>query len=93
MTAAVAEIVEQVRRLDRNELEELLSWLADRELDEMDAWDTKLAEDSQPGGRLGAVLRRVRKDVAAGRTRPVLAKESFGLSGLRYDLDGWIGIE
>ncbi len=58
MTAAVVEIVEQVRR-----------WLADRELDEMDAWDTKLADDSQPGGRLEAVLRRVRKDVAAGRTR------------------------
>ncbi len=58
MTTAVAEIVDQVRRLDRSQLEELLRWLAERELDELDAWDTKLAEDSQPSGRLEAVLSR-----------------------------------
>ncbi len=61
MTAAVAVIVEQVRRLDRNELEELLCWLADREIEEVDAWDRKLAEDSRPGGRLEGVVNRVRR--------------------------------
>ncbi len=69
MTAAVAAIVEQVRRLDRNELEELLRWLADRELDQLDAWDTKIADDSLPGGRLETVLTRVRKDIAEGNTK------------------------
>ncbi len=64
MTAAVVDIVEQVRRLDRNELQELLSWFADRELD---AWDAKLAEDSRPGGRLENVLNRVRIDIAKER--------------------------
>lgn len=69
--SAVAEIVEQVRRLDRNEFEELLCWLADRELDELDAWDAKIADDSRPGGRLETVLNRVRKDIAEGNTKPL----------------------
>ena len=64
MRAAVAEIAEQIRRLDHNELQELFSWLADAELDEVDAWDAKIAEDSRLGGRLEAVLSRVRKDIA-----------------------------
>ncbi len=71
MTAAVAEIVEQVRRLDRNELEELLGGLANRELEQLDDWDAQLAEDSRPGGRLEAVLSRVRKDIADGTTKPL----------------------
>ncbi len=71
MTTAVAEIADQVRRLDRNQLQEFFDWLVDRELEEMDAWDTKLAEDSQPGGRLETVLSRVRKDIAEGNTRPL----------------------
>ncbi|MBM4047803.1 MAG: hypothetical protein FJ279_22085 [Planctomycetes bacterium] len=71
MTRAVERIVDEVKRLDRPELEELLGWLADRELSEMDAWDREIERDSQPGGRLSGVLRRVRKDIAEGRTKPL----------------------
>ena len=69
MTTAVKRIVDEVRRLDRQELEELLSWLAEHELSEMDEWDKKIERDSQPGGRLTQVLRLVRKDAAAKTNR------------------------
>lgn len=69
MTTAVQRIVDEVRQLRKAELDELLTWLADYQLSEMDAWDQEIAADSLPGGRLEGVLRRVRRDVAEGRTR------------------------
>ena len=36
-----------------------------------DRWDKDIERDSQPGGRLDAVLSRVREDIAAGRTKPL----------------------
>ena len=71
MTTAVKRIVNEVRQLRRAELDELLAWLADYQLSEMDAWDQEIAADSRPGGRLEGVLRRVRLDVTEGRTRPL----------------------
>lgn len=71
MTAAVARIVDQVKQLHKGELDELLTWLADYGQDDADAWDLEVAEDSGPGGRLEAVLRRVRRDIAEGRTKPL----------------------
>ena len=71
MTTAVQKIVDEVRQLRKAELDELLAWLADYQLSEMDAWDQEIAADSLPGGRLERVLRRVRRDVAEGRTRPL----------------------
>ena len=71
MTTAVQKIVDEVRQLRKAELDELLAWLADYQLSEMDAWDQEIAADSLPGGRLEGVLRRVRRDVAEGRTRPL----------------------
>lgn len=71
MTTAVQRIVDEVRQLRKAELDELLTWLADYQLSEMDAWDQEIAADSLPGGRLEGVLRRVRRDVAEGRTRPL----------------------
>lgn len=71
MTAAVERIVEDVQRLERHELDELLAWLADYELAEMDEWDREIERDSRPGGRLQKLLDRVRQDVAEGRTRPL----------------------
>ncbi len=67
MTTAVARIVDQVRQLRGGELDELRAWLAGY----MDAWDLEMAEDSRPGGRLAGILRRVRRDVAEGRTKPL----------------------
>jgi hypothetical protein len=71
MTSIVENIAGQVRSLSEREREEFLSWLADYELDQSDAWDTEIERDSQGGGRLSAVLDRVRADIASGRTKPL----------------------
>lgn len=71
MTATVEKIVDEVKGLPEKELDEFLSWLADYELAHPDRWDREIERDSQPGGRLDAVLKRVRGDIAAGRTKPL----------------------
>jgi hypothetical protein len=71
MTARVEKIAEQVKALPEEEREEFLSWLAEFELGHSDDWDKEIARDSQPGGRLERVLQRVRRDIAAGRTKPL----------------------
>jgi len=71
MTTKVEKIAEQVKALPDDEREEFLSWLADFEIEHSDDWDTEIARDSQPGGRLERVLGRVRKDIAEGRTKPL----------------------
>lgn len=71
MTATVEKIADEVKRLDRREFEELLTWLADYELSEMDAWDREIERDSRPDGRLSAVMSRVRRDIGEGRTKPL----------------------
>jgi hypothetical protein len=71
MTVTVAKIADEVKALPEKELDEFLSWLADYELAHPDHWDKEIEHDSQPGGRLDAVLDRVRGDIAAGRTKPL----------------------
>jgi hypothetical protein len=71
MSARVKRIAEQVMALPQGEREEFLSWLADFEADQSDDWDKEIARDSQPGGRLEGVLKRVRKDIAEGTTKPL----------------------
>jgi hypothetical protein len=71
MTAEIEKIVEQVKALPEEEREEFLSWVAEFELEHSDQWDKELARDSQPGGRLEHVLKRVRRDIAEGRTKPL----------------------
>ena len=71
MTIAVQKLTEQVKSLPHKELDEFLSWLADYELQQEDDWDREIERDSQPGGKLDAVLQRVRRDVAEGRTKPL----------------------
>ena len=71
MTTRVEQIAEQVKSLPLSEREELLAWLADFELGQVDAWDEEVARDSQPGGRLQRVIDRVRRDIAEGRTKPL----------------------
>ena len=71
MTATVEKLVETVKALPDDELDEFLSWLADYGLAHPDRWDQEIERDSQPGGRLDAVLRRVRRDIAAGSTKPL----------------------
>ena len=55
----------------RAQLDELLAWLADDELQQPDEWDKAMERDSQPDGRLQGVIDRARKDIAAGRTKPL----------------------
>ena len=71
MTAKVEKIAEQVKALPEDERDEFLSWLAEFELEHSDEWDEEIARDSQPGGRLEHVLKRVRRDIAEGRTKPL----------------------
>ncbi len=71
MTTRVEQIAEQVKSLPLSEREELLAWLADFELGQVDAWDEEIARDSQPGGRMQRVIDRVRSDIAQGRTKPL----------------------
>jgi len=71
MTTIVEQIVGQVRSLSAKELDGLLSWLADYELEHLDEWDKEFERDFQDGGRLSSALERVRADIASGRTRPL----------------------
>jgi hypothetical protein len=71
MTATVEKIADEVKSLPRAQLDELLAWLADYELQQSDEWDKAMDRDSQPGGRLQDVIDRARKDIAAGRTKPL----------------------
>ncbi len=71
MSATVEKIAKEVRALPEKELDEFLSWLADYEPEHPNHWDQQIARDSQPGGRLDPVLKRVRDDIAAGRTKPL----------------------
>ena len=71
MTDTVEKIADEVIALPEKELDEFLSWLSDYELAHPDRWDKEIERDSLPGGRLDAVISRVRNDIAAGRTKPL----------------------
>ncbi len=71
MTAIVRKIADEVKALPEKELDEFLSWLTDYELAHPDRWDKEIEHDSQPNGRLDTILKRVRSDIAKGRTRPL----------------------
>jgi len=71
MTNRVVQIAEQVKSLPLSEREELFDWLADLALGQLDGWDEEITRDSQLGGRMERVLDRVRRDIAAGRTKPL----------------------
>ena len=71
MRAAVKKIAEQVKALPENELNEFLSWLAEYEMGHSDEWDKEIERDFRNGGPLSPVLKRVRADIASGRTKPL----------------------
>lgn len=71
MTALVEKLVDEVRALPRAQLDEFLAWLAEYELRQLDDWDREMERDCLPGGRLQDVIDRARKDIAAGRTKPL----------------------
>ena len=69
MTLVVERIANEIKLLQRQELDEFLTWLAEYELKQFDEWDEEIHNDSQPGGRLQVLLDRVRNDISAGRTK------------------------
>lgn len=71
MTTTVQRIADEVMALPEAELDEFLSWLADYGLAHPDRWDKEIELDCRSGGRLDAVLKRVRGDIDAGRTKPL----------------------
>jgi hypothetical protein len=71
MKSAVKQIVEQVKALPENELDEFLSWLAEYGVGHLDAWDKEIEMDSRENGPLSQVLKRVRADIASRQTRPL----------------------
>ncbi len=71
MTTRVQQIAEQVKALPVDEREEFLSWLAEFERGQSDAWDEKIASDFEPSGRLRPVLDRAHRDIAEGKTKPL----------------------
>ena len=71
MKATVEKIVEQVKALPESELDEFLSWLAEFEIGHLDKWDRDIERDSQNGGALSPMLKRVRADIESGRTKPL----------------------
>ena len=71
MRAAVKKIAEQVKALPESELDEFLSWLAEYQIGHLDKWDQEIERDSQNGGALSPLLKRVRADIASGRTKPL----------------------
>lgn len=71
MAIAVERLANEIRTLTPEELDEFLSWLAQYEIEQMDNWDKEIERDSSQGGRLQAVLKRVRKDISEGRTKPL----------------------
>ena len=71
MTTVVEKIADEVRSLPREQFDELLAWLSAYEIERPDAWDEEMERDSQPGGRLQDAIDRARKDIAAGRTKPL----------------------
>lgn len=52
-------------------MDEMPRPVTDCELQQPDDWDREMERDSQPGGRLQDVIDRARKDIAAGRTKPL----------------------
>ncbi|MBI2303047.1 MAG: hypothetical protein HYU66_29415 [Armatimonadetes bacterium] len=64
-------IADEVKALPEHERDEFLSWLAEFELRQADAWDEQIAKDALPGGRLATMLQRARDDIAQGRTKPL----------------------
>ena len=67
MTSSVQRLAEQVKALPEEDLDEFLAWLAQYELEQLDEWDRDIERDAPPGGRLEAILKQARKDIAQGK--------------------------
>ena len=71
MTASVEKPAKEVRALAPDERDQFLDWLAEFGAGQMDEWDREIERDASPGGRLQSLIDRARRDIAAGKTKPL----------------------
>jgi hypothetical protein len=78
MKAPVKKIAEQVKALLESELDEFLSRLAEYEVGHPDYWDKEIERDSQNGGPLSPMLKRIREDIdlMVGTAHPARLKRN-----------------
>jgi len=76
----VEALKEAIAELPENERHSLAAWLIELESDE---WDMQMAKDFSPGGRGMELAERVKRDIAAGKARPL--KEGMAETKSRRD--------
>jgi len=64
----VEAIKEAITALPENERRSLASWLNELEYDE---WDKQMVKDFSPGGRGMALVEKVKREIAEGKTTPL----------------------
>jgi hypothetical protein len=63
----VEELESAIQNLPANEFKQLAAWFAEYQAER---WDRQIEAD-QRSGRLDHVIKRVRDDIAAGRSKPL----------------------
>ncbi len=71
MNNKVKKLTEDVKTLEKQDLEEFINWLSDNEVSQMDEWDLEMKADSQEGGRLQPIIDKVRKDISENKVKPL----------------------
>lgn len=69
MNNTVNNIVNQVKSLSKKEYNELLSWLSDYELKQMDKWDKEIENDLIENDNLNRLIKKAEEDIEKGRTK------------------------
>jgi hypothetical protein len=65
---SVEDIEAEIEELPPAEVRRLAEWLAEYQAR---LWDSQIAEDAQPDGRLRQLIDEAKTDFKAGRTRPL----------------------
>jgi uncharacterized membrane protein YkoI len=70
MSATVEKILEEVKSLSSQEREELWDRVAVEEANNLDDWEKQIERDSK-AGKLDQLLAELKKDIQAGRVKPL----------------------
>ena len=65
---SIEDIEAEIERLPPNEVNRLADWLAEYRAQ---LWDSQIAEDAKPGGRLRRLVDEAKSDLKTGKTRPL----------------------
>jgi hypothetical protein len=66
---SVKDLQSEIYKLPPADVEYLAEWLAEYRAR---AWDSQIAEDAKPGGRLRRMVDQAKSDFRAGKTRRML---------------------